>query len=494
MARASKKKPARKALARKAAAPVLCARVNEQVTLDVYDTGKVGAFFDGYGIEIGHISAGAVQPARGLSEGLPLPLFSPPRKPVDREIEALVRHLARSGLLEYRLVPPRGAALAGIEPQLPDYWPEIAKLGNSDFVVLSRFAYLRRRGSDLVLESPRAPALFRISDPNIAAAIATLVTPHKIGTLRKEKNFAGLALLGLLVACNILLRVGPKDQGLRADEGDAHLVPWDFHDLLFHTRATEGRQSSPVGARYPYVDTIAPPAAVRAPWPGPPIDLRAYSAATGEAASPFAKLLDQRRSLRDFDDGRPITLAELARLLEQVARIKSKWSAPLDFGEGPPGPMLDYTTRPYPGAGSEYELELYLTVNRCEGLTGGFYHYDADRHALAPIAAREQDMEAQVSAACFAMDTMQAPQILVTIAARFDRIAWKYSAIAYSLVLKDVGVLLQTLYLAATDAGLGGCAIGTGNIELFARMTGQPFHVEGLVGQFALGRGVIGNG
>jgi SagB-type dehydrogenase family enzyme len=86
------------------------------------------------------------------------------------------------------------------------------------------------------------------------------------------------------------------------------------------------------------------------------------------------------------------------------------------------------------------------------------------------------------------MDAPGLPQILVTIAARFNRIAWKYSAIAYSLILKDVGVLLQTLYLTATDIGLGGCAIGTGNIDLFAKMTGQPFHVEGPVGQFALGR------
>jgi hypothetical protein len=36
--------------------------------------------------------------------------------------------------------------------------------------------------------------------------------------------------------------------------------------------------------------------------------------------------------------------------------------------------------------------------------------------------------------------------------------------------------------------GLGGCAIGTNNIELFANMTGLEFHVEGPVAQFALGR------
>ena len=37
---------------------------------------------------------------------------------------------------------------------------------------------------------------------------------------------------------------------------------------------------------------------------------------------------------------------------------------------------------------------------------------------------------------------------------------------------------------------LGGCAIGIANIDLFAKMTGIEFHVEGPVGQFAIGRGI----
>jgi nitroreductase len=59
----------------------------------------------------------------------------------------------------------------------------------------------------------------------------------------------------------------------------------------------------------------------------------------------------------------------------------------------------------------------------------------------------------------------------------------------YSLILKNVGSVIQTFYLAATDMGLGGCAIGTSNIDLFAKVTKLEFHVEGPVGQFALGRG-----
>ena len=48
--------------------------------------------------------------------------------------------------------------------------------------------------------------------------------------------------------------------------------------------------------------------------------------------------------------------------------------------------------------------------------------------------------------------------------------------------------LYPVLPLMAADLGLGGCAIGSVNIDLFARMTGLDFHVEGPVGQFALGR------
>ena len=43
--------------------------------------------------------------------------------------------------------------------------------------------------------------------------------------------------------------------------------------------------------------------------------------------------------------------------------------------------------------------------------------------------------------------------------------------------------------MMATDMGLGGCAIGSVNIDLFAKMTGIEFHVEGPVGQFAIGGG-----
>jgi SagB-type dehydrogenase family enzyme len=471
-------------------APSISARLSGHITLDAQPDGSIAARFDGYAVGLGKFSADATAHAGELRNGLPLSSFAPDRGPVEKEIDLLVRRLARRGLLEYRLGHTRdGKDQVVIEPQGPDYWPQAPKLGDDETVVLSRFAYLRRRGGEMVLESPRAAALFRICDPKIAAALVVLSTPQQMKKFRRQDGFPGIELLALLVDCQILFKLDAAgSDGLRATEGDANLVLWDFHDLLFHTHSTAGRQANPLGGVYPYAGLIPPPPAVRPRWPGKKIDLRALPAGPLQAISPVATLLRKRHSTRDFDDRQPITLAELSQFLDGAARVQSKWKSRIDPDGG--GPVVGYAARPYPSGGSAYELELYLAVANCAGLARGFYHYDADRHALVPISGPTHQLDAQLAAAEFAMDAPAIPQILITIAARFDRISWKYSSIAYALILKDVGVLIQTLYLMATDMGLGGCAIGSIDIDLFAKMTGIEFHVEGPVGQFALGRGL----
>ena len=150
--------------------------------------------------------------------------------------------------------------------------------------------------------SRRAPARcsgFAIR--TIAAALAPLSAPQQIERLRRQDGFPGLELLALLVDCQILFKVdAASDSGLRPAEGDDNLVLWDFHDLLFHTRSTEGRHANPIGGLYPYAGVMAPPPAVRPRWPGKKIDLRKVPAAPAQPISPVAKLLRERHSTRDL--------------------------------------------------------------------------------------------------------------------------------------------------------------------------------------------------
>jgi SagB-type dehydrogenase family enzyme len=473
--------PATKAR-RRARAPTISARLAGRVTLAAQPSGEIVASFDGYSVSLGVFSAAVARRAQDLRTGLPLASFTAGRRRSDQETQLLLRRLAAHGLLEFRLGgAPQGDDRVIIEPQVANYWPQIPKLSDADALVLSRFAVMHRRGDDMVLESPRAGASFRISDRKIAALLATLSTPQQVKELCRQDGFPGLELLALLVDCEILLKT-------RADvpEGDEALWLWEFHDLLFHSRSTEGRHTNPLGGVYAHAGALAPLPAVRPRWPGKRIDLRRYANAPARRTSPFTEILQQRHSTRVFDDRRPITVAELARFLDASARILSRSSHVEDLGDV--RPVVTYTARPYPSAGASYALELYLAVDRCEGLRRGFYHYDAGAHALSPIATAPDDLRALLTGAAFAMGAFTPPPVLITIAARFGRVSWKYSALAYALILKDVGVLTQTLYLMATDMELGGCAIGTTDIELFAKMTGIEFHVEGAVGQFALGR------
>jgi SagB-type dehydrogenase family enzyme len=462
----------------------LAARLRGDVALDAQASGELLAYADGYPVSMGRFSTRAAERARELRKGLSFASFSGSSRKIEKELSLLVRRLAESGFLVYYLSRVgKGEDLVVIEPQVQGYWPCMPQIGAADRLVLSRLAYMRRRGSELVLESPHAGALFKICDSKIASTLAMLSMPRQIKELRRQDDFPGPELLALLLDCGILFKADAGSNGLRIEEGDRNLVFWDFHDLLFHTRSTEGRHANPLGGVYPYAGVLPPLPAVRPSWSGEKIDLTKAQTAPRKAFSPLAKLLRERISTRMFDNVNPITIAELSQFLDGAARVLSVSMTSPDLDDG------GHAMRPYPSAGAAYELELYLAAVKCDGLARGFYHYDASTHVLVPIEVQEHDLDALLAGSQYSMGAPAPPQILITIAARFARMSWKYSSIAYSLILKDVGVLTQTLYLMAADMGLGGCALGIANIDLFAKMTGIAFHVEGPVGQFGLGRG-----
>ena len=469
---------------RGASSPILSARLGRWARIEAHASGAIVAVFDADTVTLGRFGANAAGFLQELRSGLPLSSLESGSQNNDKESDLLVRRLAANGLLEFRIGRPGSPAedLIVVEPQVPGYWPKLPPLADTDILVLSRFAYMRRRENEMVLESPRAGALIRICDPKLAGLIAMLSAPQQVGQLKERDGFPGMELLAVLADCHMVSKTDPaRESNPRRAEGDHDLALWDFHDLVFHARSTEGRHANPAGGVYPHSGIIPELPMLRPSWPGKKIDLCAVLPSNREATPSIARLFRETRSIRSFDDRQPITLAELSQFLDGAVRALPRPGSPVPIA------------RPYPSAGASSELELYLSVHLCEGLAPGFYHYDAGAHALVPIEVPAADVKTLLMHGAGAMGVTAPPQILITIAARFGRVSWKYSSIAYALILKDAGVLTEALYLMASGMGLGGCAIGIANIDQFEKLTGIGFHSEGPVGQFALGRGVPPN-
>src|SRR3974390_2548180 len=182
---------------RRVQAPTLSARLGARITREARADGSVAACCDGHSVGLGEFSAHAVERAQRLHTGLPFAALASERTRIDKEVSLLARRLAMRGLLEYRIARSQNGKDTGaddvvIEPQVPDYWPCNPQLGNADVLVLSRFSYLRRRGDAMVLESPRAGALFKLCNPAIVSVVAMLSAPQPVKRLREQEGFPGL--------------------------------------------------------------------------------------------------------------------------------------------------------------------------------------------------------------------------------------------------------------------------------------------------------------
>jgi SagB-type dehydrogenase family enzyme len=200
---------------------------------------------------------------------------------------------------------------------------------------------------------------------------------------------------------------------------------------------------------------------------------------------PLLQVQEMHRTVRDYGS-RPIDLSQLGEFLYRTARVRYHTQAEVRTPRGPV--QVDFALRPYPGGGALYELELYPIVNICDGLGSGLYYYDPLNHRLGRLSGRKATVEQLLAEAAW---TAEVPrdrlQVLLVVAARFQRRAWKYASIAYSTMLKNVGVLYQTMYLVATVMGLCPCAVPGGNSDLFASAASTDYYAETSVGEFLLG-------
>jgi SagB-type dehydrogenase family enzyme len=186
-----------------------------------------------------------------------------------------------------------------------------------------------------------------------------------------------------------------------------------------------------------------------------------------------------RREGNRIDHGEPpISLDQLAEFLFRVARVTRVFR----------GGEQELLARPFPSGGAIHETERYVAVRACQGLEPAIYHYAGHEHALERLPGTAAGAARLAADAAVAMGQPgQPPQVVVVLAARLPRLAWKYEGIAYRLTLLNAGVIVQTMYLVATDMGLAACATGSGDARLFATATGLDPLAEPSVAELALG-------
>lgn len=346
---------------------------------------------------------------------------------------------------------------------------------------LSRFAYARRDEDGYsYLESPLSHARIRLEHPlaaNIIYQLGNAITPRELTqTLSAEERENVTGLLALLVMGNFVSLTTSEGQPIV--ENDEASQQWEFHDLLFHSRSRIGRHENEVGGTYRFLSRIAPqPAVKQAAWPAAISLFRPDMEKLCAEDPGLTAVLEKRTSIREYDT-HPITAAQLGEFLYRVARVKEISSDEETGG---------YTRRPYPNAGASYEMEFYLTIDQCEGLAPGFYWYNPVDHTLSLLHEADQDTQQLLLDANQSMGGTDRPQVLITLAARFQRVSWKYESLAYSLILKDVGVLYATMYLVATAMNLAPCALGAGDSDLFPKLAGTDYLKETSVGEFMIG-------
>ena len=344
--------------------------------------------------------------------------------------------------------------------------------------VLSRFAYCHKDNLQMVLESPLSTAQIILTDWRGGAIATSLASPQDCCTLAKIPGVSestAQMFLSLLLSAKMLCLV--EENGRIQEEESETFAQWEFHDLLFHSRSRTGRNPNLCGKTYRFLGKIQPLPAIEPKVSCDIIELyQPDIEKLKEIDYPFTSVLENRKSIRINGD-KPITDKQLGEFLYRSARVRK--IVPRD--------NIECSDRPYPSGGASYELELYLVVNTCENIPSGLYYYYPLEHQLCKVSGTNSYVESLLKDAEQATGQQCNPQVLIIFAARFQRVSWAYESIAYSLILKHVGVLYQTMYLVATAMELAPCAIGAGNPDLFAAATGCDYYAESSVGEFILG-------
>lgn len=351
-------------------------------------------------------------------------------------------------------------------------------------VRLSRFATLRPADGALLLEVPGAPFRVLLCRPAARALVTALVAPVTAAGLVAITDVARAVvddLVSFLAAAGVVL-VG-SEAGDFAEDHDPVVRGWAHHELLFHQRSRSRQGHLPADVVLDEVAHAAPPVTRPLP-PGKRFVLfRPDLAALAVADPTLTALLETDHACPQISED-ALGAEQLGELLFRCARIRS--TGPAHVPAVGAGTGYDASQRPYFNVACLYELELYLTLNRCAGLPRGIYHYDPLGHALTLIDTEEGHLDVLLDIGKVGAGSTQQPAVLVSVTARMERSSWLLFGASYAVALMHCGVLQETLYLCAKAMGISAHAVPTDANDVADPILGLGWPAEVGVGECIL--------
>lgn len=259
------------------------------------------------------------------------------------------------------------------------------------------------------------------------------------------------ALLDELIALGLVVADTAAHAALRERDDVVRDTNWRALTAAAHyfgrwseVRSGDERQQAGLATMHEIVEKLGEPP--------PPVHERVPPAARiplpSDRPDAFDSLLQRRATCRNFDGG-TLPALQFATMLQRVFGAHGRVAL------GRENAVIKRTS---PSGGGLHPVEAYLIVQRVEGVQPGLYHYHPVDHALEPMRTMEAAALADLALRSVAAQAyFAAAPVLVVLACRFARSFWKYRnhAKAYRVVTLDAGHLSQTLYLSATDLGLG---------------------------------------
>jgi SagB-type dehydrogenase family enzyme len=181
------------------------------------------------------------------------------------------------------------------------------------------------------------------------------------------------------------------------------------------------------------------------------------------------RAISERRSVRDYGT-ESVTLQELSSLLF--------------YGDG-----LTCATpgfRAAPSAGALYPIEIYVVVNRGEGIEKGIYHYQPKDHSLVLI--KEGDFSAKIANACLGQHFLAEASCVFIMSSVWHRMMRKYGERGIRYIYLEAGHIAQNITLEAVSLELSTCAVGAFYDDEVNQLIGLDGKTESVIYILSCGR------